>query len=184
MHRHFPDKSDSLCRHQRKGKSTRQLSLLLWMVSLTALAAPPEDVVKSCLFSTARNGVSRTEIEAGSFHLQDDYQPGYQAEYLLYGGVEIGSAHSRRGDALLYRGRLYPLRRAAKLPQTRSRERPAIQVALAEWSWIQKKGKQYLCVSDQFDGIGRSGSFQKARFGYLLETWRHGTLYFFDGLVD
>lgn len=143
MHRHFPDKPDSFWRHQRKGKSMRQLSLVLWMVSLTALAAPPEDVVKSCLSSTARNGVSRTAIEAGSFHLQDDYQPGYQAEYLLYGGVEIGSAHSQRGDALLYRGRLYPLRRAAKLPQTRSRERPAIQVALAEWSWIPEKGKQY-----------------------------------------
>lgn len=162
----------------------RQLSLVLWMVSLTALATPPEDVVKSCLSSTARNGVSRTAIEGGALYLQDDYRSGYQAEYFLYGGMEIGSAQSRRGDALLYRGRLYPLRRAVKLPQTRSRERPAIQVALAEWSLIREKGKQYLCVSDQFEGIGRSGSFQKARFGYLLETWRHGTLYFFDGLVD
>ena len=134
--------------------------------------------------STARNGVSRTAIETGAFYLQDECQPGYQAEYLLSRGMEIGSAQSRRGDALLYRGRLYPLRRAVKLPQTRSRERPAIQVALADWSLIRENGKQYLCVSDQFDGIGRSGSFQKARYGYLLETWKKGRLFFFDGLVD
>jgi hypothetical protein len=66
----------------------RQLSLVLWMVSLTALAAPPEDVVKSCLSGTARNGVSRTAIEGGAFYLQDDYRSGYQAEYFLYGGME------------------------------------------------------------------------------------------------
>lgn len=160
------------------------LPMVLWLVSLTALAAPSEDVVKSCLSSTARNGVSRTAIETGAFYLQDECQPGYQAEYLLSRGMEIGSAQSRRGDALLYRGRLYPLRRAVKLPQTRSRERPAIQVALADWSLIRENGKQYLCVSDQFDGIGRSGSFQKARYGYLLETWKKGRLFFFDGLVD
>lgn len=162
----------------------RPLPLVLWLVSLTALAAPSEDIVKSCLSSTAGGGVSRTAIETGSIYLEDDYQPGYRAEYLLYGGMEIGSAKSRRGDALLYRGRLYPLRRAVKLPQTRSRERPAIQVALADWSLIRENGKQYLCVSDQFDGIGRSGSFQKARYGYLLETWKKGRLFFFDGLVD
>lgn len=184
MHRHFPDKPDCFWRHQRKGKSMRQLSLVLWLVSLTALAAPSEDIVKSCLSSTAGNGVSRTAIETGSIYLQDDYQSGYRAEYLLYGGMEIGSAKSRRGDALLYRGRLYPLRRAVKLPQTRSRERPAIQVALANWSLIRENGKQYLCVSDQFDGIGRSGSFQKARYGYLLETAKKGRLFFFDGVVD
>lgn len=66
----------------------RQLSLVLWMVAWTTLAAPPEDVVKSCLSGTACNEVSQIAIESGAFYLQDDYQPGYQAEHFLYGGME------------------------------------------------------------------------------------------------
>jgi hypothetical protein len=73
---------------------------------------------------------------------------------------------------------------ATALPQTRTRAGQTIQVALADWSLIQENGKQYLCVSDQFDGVGRSGSFQKARYGYLLETAKKGRLFFFDGVVD
>lgn len=158
--------------------------LALLVLSMPALATPSEDIVKSCLTATARNGVSLTTIETRDFYLQDNYQPGYQAEYLLFRGMEIGVAQSRRGGALIYRGTLHPLRRATALPQTRAKRRPAIQVALAEWSLIRGGGKQYLCVSDQFDGIGRSGSFQKVRYGYLLETRKQGNLFFFDGLVD
>lgn len=156
----------------------------LSMFSLSALAAPSEDVIKSCLSATALDGVSLTSIETREIYLEDNYRLGYQAEYLLFRGIEIGVARSQRGDALVYRGLLHPLRRATALPQTRTKARQAIQVALAEWSLIGDKGRQYLCVSDQFDGIGRSGSFQKARYGYLLETHKQGRLFFFDGVVD
>lgn len=158
--------------------------LALSVLSMPVFGAPSEDVVKSCLAATARVGVSLTNIETREIYLQDNYMPGYLAEYLLFRGMEIGYAQSRRGGALLYRGTLHPLRRANALPQTRSKARPAIQVALAEWALIGDGRKQYLCVSDQFDGIGRSGSFQKARYGYLLETSKKGGLFFFDGLVD
>nr|WP_198983423.1 hypothetical protein [Herbaspirillum sp. ASV7] len=158
--------------------------LALSVLSIPVQGAPSEDLVQSCLAATARVGVSLTNIETREIYLQDNYKPGYQAEYFLFRGMEIGYARSRRGDALLYRGMLYPLQRAKTLPQTRSKGRPVIQVALSEWSLIGDGRKQFLCVSGQFDGIGRSGSFQKARYGYLLETSKKGGLFFVDGLVD
>ncbi len=158
--------------------------LALSALSMPVLAAPSGEVMKSCLSTKASEGVSLTVIETREFYRQDNYQPGYQAEYLLFRGMEIGVAESRRGDALVYRGTLHPLRRATTLPTTRSKGMVAIQVALAHWSLIWENGKQYLCVSDQFDGIGRSGSFQKFRYGYLLETRKNGALFYFDGLAQ
>ncbi|ADJ64205.1 hypothetical protein RC55_16095 [Herbaspirillum seropedicae] len=162
----------------------RQCLLALFVLSTRVLAAPSEEVIKSCLSATAVDGVSLTAIETREIYLEENYRSGYQAEYLLFRGMEIGVARSQRGDALVYRGLLHPLRRATALPQTRTKARQPIQVALAEWSLIRENGKQYLCVSDQFDGIGRSGSFQKARYGYLLETRKKGRLFFLDGMVD
>lgn len=162
----------------------RHCLLVLFVLSTRVLAAPSEGAVRSCLSATSLGGASLTSIETREIYLEDNYRPGYQAEYLLFRGLVIGVARSLRGDALVYRGLLHPLRGATALPQTRTRAGQTIQVALANWSLIRENGKQYLCVSDQFDGIGRSGSFQKARYGYLLETAKKGRLFFFDGVVD
>lgn len=162
----------------------RHCLLVLFVLSTRVLAAPSGEAVRSCLSAKALDGVSLTSIETRDIYLEDNYRPGYQAEYLLFRGIEIGMARSQRGDALVYRGLLHPLQKATALPHTRTKAGKTMQVALADWSLIRENGKQYLCVSDQFDGIGRSGSFQKARYGYLLETCKKGRLFFFDGLVD
>jgi len=39
---------------------------------------------------------------------------------------------------------------------------------LAEWALIRQDDQRFVCVNFNFDGLGRSGSFQKVRGLYLL----------------
>jgi len=160
------------------------LSLLSISDPVSAAAVPSENIIKSCLHAKALPPISQLEIETTEIFFQPDYRPGYSTEYVVFRGKEVGYATSRRGGAILYDGRLHPIRRSTTLVQTRSRQKPEVRLELAGWSLIREGREEYLCVADHFDGLGRSGSFQKVRYAYLLNTRKNAGLFFVDGLVD
>lgn len=45
---------------------------------------------------------------------------------------------------------------------------PPFAPSLADWSMVMDGKERYLCVSFNFEGLGRSGNFQNVRGGYLL----------------
>ena len=160
------------------------LSLLTLSVPVSAAPSPSENLIKSCLHAKALPSVSRVEIETTEIIFQPDYRPGYLTQYVSFRGKEVGYAASRRGGAILYEGRLHPIRKSTTLAQTRSRQKPEVRLELADWSLIREGPDEYLCVADHFDGLGRSGDFQKVRYAYLLNTRKNRGLFFVDGLVD
>jgi hypothetical protein len=161
----------------------RWLSVLFAFAPAMAFALPSGAVVKSCLENQAQPGVTVTDIPTHEINQEDAFRPGYAAEYVLFNGAKVGIATSKRGVALLYRGRLYPVAKATILPGTKAAQPEEIRVELASWAWLKEGGRQYLCVADNFDGIGRSGSFQKIRYGYVLEVRSGGKLYYTNGVV-
>lgn len=59
----------------------------------------------------------------------------------------------------------------------------AISPDLATWAMITEASDQFLCVSDNFDGTGRSGEHQNARYAYLLATGSKPRLYYAEGTI-
>ncbi|NHR07376.1 hypothetical protein HA052_19485 [Chromobacterium haemolyticum] len=161
----------------------RWLSVLFALAPTVAFALPSGAVVKSCLASQAQSGVTVTEIPFQEINEEDDYRPGYTAEYVLFNGAKVGAATSNKGAAILYREKLYPVAKAVVLAGAKAALPEEIHVELASWAWLKEGRRQYLCVSDNFDGIGRSGSFQKIRYGYLLEVRKGGKLFYTNGVL-
>ncbi|MCD5327941.1 hypothetical protein ACFFU8_09090 [Chromobacterium piscinae] len=161
----------------------RWLSVLFALAPTMAFALPSDAVVKSCLENQAQPGVTVTDIPTHEINQEDAFRPGYTAEYLQFNGVRVGVARSKHGAAILYREKLYPVAKAAVLKGAKAAQPEEIHVELASWAWLHADGRQYLCVADNFDGIGRSGSFQKIRYGYLLEARSGGKLFYTNGVV-
>lgn len=161
----------------------RWLSVLFALAPTVTFALPSGAVVKSCLASQAQSGVTVTEIPTTEIREEDAFRPGYAAEYTLFNGAQVGVATSSQGAAILYRGKLYPVAKATILSGAKATQPAEISVELASWSWLKEGKRQYLCISDNFDGIGRSGSFQKIRYGYLLEARKGGQLFYTNGVV-
>lgn len=161
----------------------RWLKVLFALAPAVAFALPSGAVVKSCLASQAQPGVTVTEIPTTDISEEYEFRPGYTAEYTLFNGAKVGVTTSNQGVALLYRGKFYPVGKATILAGAKATQPAEIRVELASWSWLKEGGRQYLCVADNFDGIGRSGSFQKIRYGYVLEARSGGKLYYTNGVV-
>lgn len=161
----------------------KSLGAVLALVSATLFAAPSAGVISSCLKTEARDGVASVEIQTNEIMQEDDYKPGYAAEYVTNDGADIGFATSKRGGAVLYKGRLWPIGRSTVLPGAEKVRRPTVRVDLAYWALLEDGAKKYLCVTDAFDGVGRSGSFQKSRYAYILELTGKRVLYFAVGRV-
>ncbi|HDR9484929.1 TPA: hypothetical protein QDC20_005596 [Burkholderia aenigmatica] len=148
-------------------------------------ASPGESLVKSCLLaqsvsqSVAIEGINTHEVSQ-----EDAYAAGYNASYLVkHDRVDVGYAEGKSTQALIYSGKLYRLPTAMPIGNNGGIKPAAFNPALAEWSIAREGRQRYLCVSFNFDGLGRSGSFQNVRGGYLLDSVSR-VLYFFVRNVD
>ncbi|MEK2605051.1 hypothetical protein [Burkholderia arboris] len=135
-------------------------------------AAPNEDLVKSCLL--AQSVAPTVAIEAINTHevlQEDNYAGGFDASYLVkHEGTDVGYAERKSTPALIYAGKLYRLSAARPVGKNGGIKPAAFNPSLAEWSIAREGRQRYLCVSFDFDGLGRSGSFQNVHGGYLLNA--------------
>lgn len=148
-------------------------------------ASPGEGLVKSCLLaqsvsqSVAIEGINTHEVSQ-----EDDYAAGFNASFLVkHERADVGYAEGKSTQALIYAGKLYRLPAAMPVGNNGGIKPTAFNPALAEWSIARAGRQRYLCVSFNFDELGRSGSFQKVRGGYLLDSVSR-VLYFFVRNVD
>ena len=145
--------------------------LMLAFAGCARAQVPTDDVVNSCLLARPTQSTVVVEVlPTQEILTQDDYRPGYNASYYFkVKGKDVGYAEHGGQDAIIFEGKLHPLRTAAPLSAAASMPQ-AFSPSLADWLMVRGKEGQYLCVSFNFDGIGRSGSFQQVRAGYLLPT--------------
>jgi hypothetical protein len=151
--------------------------LLPALLSSTALASPSVAVVNSCLQTRVQVGVISTEIPNQEILKEDNYKLGYDAEYLVFEGKDVGFAIGKKGGAMLFDGKLWPTKFVVVLPGAEKIGKPNIHVELANWSMLQEGGNKYLCAVDNFDGLGRSGNFQTYRYAYILRINHHKKLF-------
>lgn len=146
-----------------------------------AYATPPdENLIKSCLLAqTTTPSISIQILNSEEVTQENDYEDGFNAIYMFkHQGADVGYAEGKANQALIYSGKLYRLSRAVTLGDNHGIKPSAFDPTLAQWSIAGRGGQQYFCVSFNFDGLGQSGSFQKVRGGYLLNT-KSKNLYFF-----
>lgn len=145
-------------------------------------AEPSSTAMRSCLLGRSISPhVAVRELPNHEILSQDAYRAGYDAPYYFkVNGKDIG--YAERGDnyGIIFSGNIYPLKSARRLLSTDAQPM-SFNPNLADWNTVTEANRQYLCVSFNFDGLGRSGSFQNVRGGYLLsiKAANHAnTLYF------
>lgn len=159
----------------------RIVGVVLALISAAAFSEPSLSVIESCIKGQGQRGVTIFEVQTSEIVQEDDYKNGYSAEYVSYAGMEMGFAKSEKGNAILYGGELWPVSGAIVLRGADKVEKPEVRVELASWLMLRERNNKYLCVADNFDGLGRSGSFQAYRYAYILDVKGKGRLYFAVG---
>lgn len=150
------------------------------IVSGTNCAAQPnENIVNSCLRAAAiAPSVTIESLNTDEITQDNKYGDGFAALYMFeYRGSVVGYAKSQTDQALIYLGKLYRLSKAIPLGDNRDIKPSAFNPTLAQWSILKRRNKKFFCASFNFDGLGRSGSFQNIHGGYLLDISTK-TLYF------
>ncbi|VWC14599.1 hypothetical protein BLA23254_05458 [Burkholderia lata] len=149
------------------------LSVAIMAVSCIGWAAPPGDgLVKSCLMAQSVSpSIAIQDIDTHEVSQEGDYADGFNASYVVkHEGADVGYAEGKSTQALIYAGKLYRLSAAIPVGNNGGIKPTAFDPALAEWSMATVGRQRYLCVSFDFDGLGRSGSYQNVHGGYLLNA--------------
>lgn len=149
-------------------------SLSVAVMAASAHAAKPSaDVVDACLLGESRGHATWTAIATDEVGRDDDFRGGHKATLFRAHGRDVGYAEKGGRDGLIWGRAIVPLKHAVPLdqpPETPS----AFTPLLADWSTIQQGPQRFLCVNFNFDGLGRSGSFQKVHGLYLMRIPPHG----------
>ena len=148
--------------------------LLTVMTASTHAAKPSAEVVDACLHGESRGHATWTAIMTDEVGRDDDFRGGHKATLFTVRGRNVGYAEKDGRDGLIWGRSIVPLKRASPLdqpPETPSTFTPL----LADWSTIQQGSQRFLCVNFNFDGLGRSGSFQKVHGLYLMRIPPRGT---------
>ncbi|CAJ0817938.1 hypothetical protein LMG19087_03263 [Ralstonia wenshanensis] len=98
--------------------------------------------------------------------ISDDEIPGYSLFSYARHDVVFGYATANKGsrDLIVVGAMRVPISRATRL----GRERPQrIDSSKAVYAILTKAHKNYFCIASNFDGLGRSGSFQNVRQAYI-----------------
>lgn len=146
-------------------------AVMYLIVSSVSPAAPPtEDMVKSCLRAQpVAPSITFRTLDAHTIASEDNYAGSFDASYLVkYRGTDAGYAESKTDQALIYLGKIYRLSKAIPLGRNGGVKSGSFDPTLAQWGVVTELSSNYLCVSFDFDGLGRSGVFQNIRGGYLL----------------
>ena len=149
------------------------LAAIIALLSNMGFAAPPsQNLVMSCLMAQpSTHSVTIRSLNTHEVEEEDGYADGFNASYMFkYRGFDFGYAESKEGQALIYMGKLYRLSKAIPLGENHGIKPGAFNPTLAQWSIAKEGAQQYFCVSFNFDGLGRSGSFQNVHGGYFINT--------------
>lgn len=167
-------------------RPTIKASWIVWLAfPLHSFASGlPTKVVESCLaFDAMSQAISIEEPDEPGV-VDDDFMRGYSMFEYRRKGKAFGYATNKgkQADKIIFGTQTRLISSARPVDHVKPER---LSPALAEFGVIHYQSKAYMCISSNFDGIGRSGTFQNVRFGYIsLLTGKDGSalvgpLYFF-----
>jgi hypothetical protein len=144
------------------------LGAALLLANASWAVKPSEDAINACLKLGASGQATYDKLDISEFQSEDNFKRGYQATLFSDKGQRIGYAEkSGKDDALIWGRWLLPLV-SAKAFNDQKDEPSEFTPMLAMWGYVHDGKQRLLCVNFNFDGIGRSGSFQKVHGLYLM----------------
>jgi hypothetical protein len=147
---------------------TALLLVLAAMAAPCIARQPSQEVTKTCVSAESTSArVKYTEIPVREIAETED-EDTKRTEITVHSGKdEFGVWQSESPDSfgLVYNGKEILLSSVARL----SAEQPTrFNPYLARWGLIAEGNQSYLCITFNFDGLGRSGSFQSVRGVYII----------------
>jgi len=142
--------------------------LLLFGASAVNARQPPKAVLDGCLLSrSVTHNILIKEVRNKEWYIEENETGGRRAFYQIYNGKRLGyEIDENNGDSIIFDKRHIKIRTAVAVgaPGIERLSSPM----LAFWAIVRYAGVKYLCVSDAFEGLGRSGSFQNLRQAYVI----------------
>ena len=144
--------------------------LLLSTLAAQAGATPSSAIVDTCLRPQSTSPkVHYTSITVDTFNLIEDDEAGKTEITLQYGADTIGIWDIKKPKAfgLIFNGKETPL--ASIIALDKRTPPTSFNPYEAMWGEVHQGNKSYICATFNFDGLGKSGSFQSVRGLYLIE---------------
>lgn len=159
---------------------------MLGALAAQAGARPSPAVVDTCLRTeSASSKVRYIPIAADAFQVTEDEEAGETEIALKYGKDTVGTWEAKTPQAfgLLFNGKKTPLARVTRLDKTTVPA--AFNPYEAIWGEAREGRNSYICATFNFDGLGKSGSFQNVRGLYLIDRHaRNGATYYTLGNIE
>lgn len=160
--------------------------LMLGALSAHAAARPSPAVVDTCLRTESTSPKVRyIPIAADAFQVTEDEEAGESEIALKYGKDTVGTWEVKKPQAfgLLFNGKKTPLARVTRL--VKDKAPAAFNPYEAIWGEAREGRNAYICATFNFDGLGKSGSFQNVRGLYLIERHaRNPVTYYTVGNIE
>lgn len=144
--------------------------LLIAMYAAQTSAAPGAATVDTCLKTESTSpDITYSPIEAASFEVIEDKTIGTETTLLRYGADSVGIWERAMPATfgLVFNGRKTPLARVVRLDKKKAPETFSPYEAI--WGLAKDAKGSYICATFNFDGLGKSGSFQNVRGLYMIE---------------
>jgi hypothetical protein len=133
----------------------------------TVCASPEKQVVESCLtIEAVAPSIRYIDLRPINYNLEED--SGVTSMTFIDRGRQIGTWESPQSKdfGVVYNGRKMRQRDVIKLGPDQP---TTFDPTLAQWGIVTMAKRQYVCATFNFDGLGRSGSFQNIRGVYIID---------------
>ena len=164
----------------------KNMMMVIFLAMQSAFAAsPPQEVISACLLGSDFQAVHFLEIASSESYEYEEKLRGFTRIFMIKSPIdknEVGFASGKQEAALVFGEAIYPLRKAVRL-DAKTDDPYVFFPALAQWATVKNARHNYLCVRFNFDGIGRSGTFQNTFGIYLLSKTKPRVLYYAVGDV-
>ena len=145
-----------------------------------ASAAVPEQIIYSCLKTQSTRDVHYVDLSPTNFSVEEDKDTKRNATTVVHRRHKYGIWESTDSDNF---GLMFD---SASIPVARVKQVGPIAPApfvpyTALWGEARYRKHLYLCITFNFEGLGKSGSFQNVRGTYAVDLGKPTQFYFAAG---
>jgi hypothetical protein len=159
---------------------TLLLAAIIGCSPCLASAAPPKQIINSCLKTESVRNAVYTEISPTSFTVEEDDDRKRTSTTLAYQRHTLGIWESTESTdfGLMYNTSSIPV---AKIVKVGSEAPSPFTPYTAQWGEARYGKNRYLCITFNFPGLGESGSFQNVRGLYLIDVSKRPKFFYTVG---
>lgn len=144
--------------------------LLIATFSAQTNAVPSAAIVDACLKTESTSpDINYSPIKAAAFEVIEDETERTTTTLVHYETDSVGTWERAMPATfgLVFNGKKTPLARVVRLDKKKAPETFSPYEAI--WGLAKDAKGSYICATFNFDGLGKSGSFQNVRGLYLIE---------------